>query len=259
MSGFLYFVPTKTAGDILPNKVATLNLEKLPLPLREIFADRQKVPEETIAHQTEGPESLTGLILIPKRSADNEPPASILFDAQKQTWIPANSDGSYWIGWVTEDPPHPSWLEKHPMMRFYTVKAGNGTRWEVPAVHSLDRRRCQLPVSYTYDEDGNLQSHITPDNQKLWDQAGKALDHLAGIATLSETEAVNLAVEMLGINYRIGKTEVRALHEAGVGIDTNLIAGILQACCDWELYIEHAKKNTEEVPVTDLESATAGS
>ena len=252
---FMYFVPAATCSPenlleqpgLEPTKEVSphLKINRLPSPLGDILAGYSHVADQLIFSKSAGPDG-PGSLIVPKRAHDKAMPPCITYEESSQNWMCCEG-GAYWIGWSENHPPHPCWLARENATFIYTIDKV----WGIPIIRSPKMENVSLEMTYSFDDVGNVTSSLAKRFLPFYELATKALDHLGGAATLTEPEAVTLALQLLKINYRLSHHEIRAANAAGCEwLRSATVQAILKCSCDWELVCEHAEhqKKTEVNP-----------
>ena len=249
-SGFLYFVPKDACDQPIDlddgvgadgPQYGKLAIDRLPPKLGELFTNFRDVPDKIIQHRCVGPEGIKGVLLAPKSTTGQSPPA-VVYDASSQEWMKVDG-GRYWIGFIKGSPPHPQWCIERGAVVHWTID----NLWSVGVYRSNDSERCDLPSTYTFDDNGEVKSAVSKGYQSFFDLAGKALDHLTEVNTLSEPQCVALAIKLLRLNYRIGTNEIRLMFEAGhEWLKSSTVQAILMTVCDFENVVEHIEQGADE-------------
>ena len=105
------------------------------------------------------------------------------------------------------------------------------------------------------DAAGQFEMRVMPDFEWAWELSGQIFDRVFGSPDLTFADAFSLAIQALGLNYRIGRREASQL---GL-ITTENFQAIFEAAVDWkivhELLLEQAageeaikKKDEASVP-----------
>lgn len=233
-------------GGLQAPSTGRLNLEALPSPLDERFTGFDAVPGDVIINRSRGPDGGGGTCLFPKRPSDGAHATCVIYDPSHQTWH-SRGGGSYWIGWQENHLPHPSWMERRGIQWNYDI----GSLWKLAVCRSPDHDRIALPMVWGFDADQRLVKTPVKLWQTYFDLAGKALAHLQGDDVLTDDQLMALAVELVGMNYRIGPDEIW-LAQREIGLEWfryEVIMSILAICCDWEKVIEHMTLEEEKKTV----------
>ncbi len=249
MAGFQYYIP---GGDA----VFRPTLEALGL--WEIAFDDASYDRRGV---TTGPDSQPGTILTVHHKDD---PATGYFP-DAQTWRKAD-DAEYWLGWYNAAPPQPADLERSQQLAGHSIRLGDGNDWLVPVARSFPYG-ISLPQSLSLGAGGNIAAAIIPryaafgeKAAQLWDvfiaECEAADSDAETQQTMPAVERMQLAIEALAFNYRIGRHECNAL---GL-LTTDNLSEVLGAVIDQPTIIEHmradAKKN--DCPDCDTSTISAG-
>ena len=195
---------------------------------------------------TAGPGGMPGQVVVaePENPLARKP--AIGYFPDKQTWqqAPARQslgDGGWWIGWETASPPTPADLQRREAVGGYAVRLEDGNDWLVPVARRFPSGT-MLPERLALGPAGEWVSAVIPRFAKFAEQAERVwveFQRQAGVpeaATaepLSVADEIDIAVEALGINYRIGRVEASVL---GLLTTTNKTA-ILESLIDWPTLI----------------------
>lgn len=252
MHGFYYYFPGLPAAELARgNEVNRDTLRSRGLI--DILDDVREIPSHAIATDSpKGPDGAGGSILYVKPKTGDLPKVAGYHSADQQ-WIPDSEESTkFFLGWWRDEPPTPIALERHNanLNTWWAIEDGGGRKWKVPSV----RGHSHTPNPYgslesTYQFCGSVKLVVRREYQQLWERSAKVWDHIEGRGErLSENELACYAAEVLSLIYRIGPTELRALHEANAPLITtgNLLA-ILLAICDYDAVkeFEAAQKKTE--------------
>ncbi len=246
MSGFFYYLPN--VGEPFPYQ-------------QDGEIDQAKLQEVGLGHLHDcelwgrdllggtvhghGPDGGSGVCLYcrPTKPPRDEPLTR--YHADKQTWQ-KGIGGSYWIGVIRGDEPRPDDLARFNQFEGANVTDTSRRLWQVPIARLPSRPFGYLPASFSFDDEGNPVSQVRDDCQRLWQIGGTFFDawQTGQIASMDDAEAINLVMEVLAMNYRLGKSEVRLLTETtGPIIDsdfmfaaTNVVSG----------FFDHVAKKKEE-------------
>jgi len=245
MSGFFYFLPGMTPGDVAasgkPRHDAMANCG-----IADVLRDVEAIPDDAVLTEVHsGPNGKTGVCLYPKCGhADN--PLTWTYNATRQQWIDASG---YWIGWDREQQPQPVDLQRKCVLSDYSITDANGREWHVPCARSVDSQRSSLPVEYAFAGD-DLVRHIAPAYMRLWKLSGQVLDHLRGGMARDEAWLVRAALEVLQVNYRLAPPHITALQMMGLAVLTRTtVMAILFALVDNDLeqeVLEQKKTSTTD-------------
>ena len=201
MAGFLYFVPGRqtqvNAGDL-----AGLGLAHI--------ATSQGGPESR-GISNAGPDGGGGFLVVPTHPAS--PPS--MFQRAEQTW---HRGPKFWVGWLTASPPTPADLVRDTVMGGTGVKLRDGNEWMIPRIHAVfPGRPTNLPRVFGADDSGDWAPKIAPEYEGVCERAHRwwrAFLRLDG-ESVTEADLLDLAVDVLALNYRVSKAEVAAMGLIG--------------------------------------------
>lgn len=223
---FLYYIPgrTETAGAI---QAAGL----------QYAFDPEQSPSSL---HGAGPDGKSGLLLS---LCD---PTDLKYIPERQVWMPW---GNLWVGMYTDQKPSSESLARGLQVMGFVLPMADGFNAHVPTAR-------ELPRKITFRPDG--ESELTPDERyaKLCGDAETVFHHVKRdfgfleegepLVQLSVNQCAELAVEILGVNYRLGKAETTLLKL----LDTHTVKRILFLFVDvrslvevWEAETDAAKKN----------------
>jgi len=242
MSGFLYFVPGKTAGGQVD--LAELGLDGVFPP--------GKAPAGACM---EGPGGDRGwlMAIAPKQFED------FRYSPNAQEWHRAMG-GAFWVGWDKQDKPKPANLQRERLLDGHPIILADGNSWQIPVARLAGMTTGYvLPKVMGLDEDGNPAETVESRYQMLAEAADivYSAQHGDGGTVLPYEEVERIAVGALSANYRIGRWGIRAL---GI-LTTENMKDILLWLIDWptlkrfqaELAAQAAQKKND---ATEPETAT---
>ncbi len=254
MSGFLYFLP-----GIRPHEIAADVLSRFSL-------DCALGGEDTIKSWTEkGPGGKPGTIVM-----IGQDPAKTDYRPEKQEW---REQTGFWIGHWIDEKIQRSDLARAEQLGGHPVILEDGQAWSCPIARSwieLDgelRWYSPLPRRLVLKEGKWESGEVVAKYARLWglaerfersfyeapQRAGEGAEGKDVQIELDFQDAVAAAVEVLGVNYRVGPAEVEIL---GILTDQNVYK-ILQALIDWPTHAEWLKKKLSTAP--DIGNIAAGS
>jgi len=252
MAGFLYYIP---GGD------QSISIERLgELGLGHAFEKAGGVTVSGVRNN--GPDGGAGVIVADPRRV---PDARVGCYRDQQTW--ERYAGDYCLGFYTKERPGPHDLARPKALGGRPVELADGNPWLVPVVQmwSDDEQdegfRCALPSRLELDwTTGKWEpTGVAPAYREVldgclrwWDQRQKALfgaadaqgedldddEVIQAEVEISFSEAADLAVQLLSLNYAIGRAEVSML---GL-FDTERVRQILDAAVDVDFFLESLKK-----------------
>lgn len=271
MAGYYYFLPQLTQRQLVQTN--KLNRELLEgRGLGDVLADCQLWPRDITVSEGLGPNGSNGVILyVPPISGVGD--AALQYDAKRQTWQPVDDGSDRWIGWVTDDPPTPAeLLRKGDRVTGRYVIDEAGREWLIPVARATDNPCGYLPQNFRYDAAGKSTSQVKPQHQWLWDVAGEVWDCFnwrnwrstldAGEepecerpADLPDTDPPpgethdeqwlrKVALDVLGVNYRVGYAEINALADAGLPVLDEMRVQLITMCLIDLQFIRAVQKKT---------------
>lgn len=214
MSTLLYFVPKQISVGFQCTQ------DKIDAGLTHVEPDMQMQSNWTAS----GPEGLCGVVgsmCLPDNS--DGPPA--VYDPAKQVWR-KNAKKGYWVGFWKDDLPTPESLARPDAKRLdgNRTKLLDGNYWVIPVcVPAIIRGMggSTLPRQYDLDDEGNLTGKTRKEYASLADRCYKYFQLWSGMeeypaeGTPEATELfrsnVDLAAELIGINYRVDRFEAIAV------------------------------------------------
>ena len=159
----------------------------------------------------------------------------LLYNAEKQDWIPAASvngsqEGRYWVGLWKGKPPTEEDLRKPDASKAQLVRLGNGENWRISTPQTLEK----FPIF----ADGGVQWVV--DEQFNW--LGTELDAIRATSVTTWTDEENkirstftfddtrhflFLCQLLAINYRITPEIVVALRLFNDASVRQIVAGLM--------------------------------
>ena len=225
MSGFFYYLPGveadqfKTDGEI--DKVWLTGVGLGHLYDVDIWG-RDLVGSTVRAN---GPDGGSGICLYCRPVNPPRDERVTQFKPEKQTWR-KGIGGDFWVGLVSEDPPTPECLARSEQFSGATIRDTSKRVWQIPVARLPDEPFGFLPTSFTFDDEGELIPQVRGDCERLWEIGGRFFElfQTGRIAEIDDSEAIGLVMEVLAMNYRIGKSEIRLLTEAtGIVLDSDFM------------------------------------
>ena len=218
-----------------------------------------------------GPGGAAGTILWASQG-----PKPDVEDVAALRWVPQfreDADGEdakrravYYVGVDPEKPPRPDELLKGDAVEGERIELADGNMWIVPRARMYDEAgfSMALPGRLCVDDDGRDEWRVVERYRRCWDAALAGWNQYVGMAAratadkggepapadMTVGEAIGLAADVLGCNYRVGLAELKAI---GALSSTNAVE-VLRAAADiaaFEEMIESSKKNGPEPPAAD--------
>lgn len=188
-----------------------------PGDLRDAGIDYAMWSPSAFSHllTTSGPEGKGGMLVqcLPDGAS-----TMVRYEPDKQSWRKGPGvPPKYWVGVDNDAKPGPDDLKRQRVYDGTPVRLLDGNDWIVPRCFGyLEGRDATLPRLLDVADDGEtVVTRVHPRYQKLCDDAFRWWKQFTG--RLPENEhlkpagMVQLALEALAVNYRIGKVEAIAL------------------------------------------------
>lgn len=280
MAGFLNFLPGEEKASFVEGR--TMRPEALERwKLTGLLDDCSTVPDHVVVREGMGPDKKQGLFFYCKPISGQNPP-SWTYNESSQSWIESRDGTSRWIGWYHDALPVPAdLLRRNSMVPSHrgTIEDGRGQHWQLITARSFPANQPVLPCTYSFDKEGKVQQTTLPKYEPIWKLSGRLVNHFAhqfsdeGDASQLESDnfLIASAAEIMGVNYRLGKTEITALDQAGVGLLTQQnVLRILYVLIDQPLLDDFSawldatkesdkKKDPPSNPTLNSSSVSAGS
>lgn len=175
-------------------------------------------------------------------------------------WAAWNADASVMVGMWTGAVPGPEDLRRGVMLPGISAKLEDGNEWVLPRLMYWTGGSA-LPQSFGLDAKGEPVSEplrryagVAGRSRRLWDyllndhRKRRGEGHDEGALRMEAREFIGLAVEGLGLNYRVSAAEVRLLQLVSIGATGNLYR-VCAALVDLDLFRrleveEEAEKKT---------------
>jgi hypothetical protein len=249
VAGFLYYVPSGTS--------AATEADLAAIGLGEIL-----VAGTAHCPVTGGPDGGAGVVL----AGESDGKQRVGYYPDRQTWRQAPGQ-SWWLGYVTDDKPTPADLQRADAVGGYVVTLEDGNGWTVPVARSM-RGNGTLPAQLDLSSDGKLMRRplarfeaLCAGAERVWTYFNCVRDVLSGGGDVTESQDLEsqteqlwpVAIDALGVNYRVGVIEVVAL---GLLTDQNVVQ-VWQALIDLITLTEvdadmaDAQKKTEPASTPD--------
>jgi len=212
MPGFLYFIPTP-AKMLGPRAIADAGLG---------YAIDRKAIQPVVT----GPTGDPGILVSDESAMDR---AALKYRPTEQTWRMFTRDSGQVIGvgWYTDEPPTPQDLIRRQPLPGSPVTLPDGHGYQIPVARRFAEFEgrllscCGLPQSLARDGSGVwVPSAPIARYARLWDMLQGYLAAREEAMSQQTTDDViyftfppinELAIGILGINYRIGADELEAL------------------------------------------------
>lgn len=199
---FLYFFPGKVIVDPkrFPDHAATLET----CGLTEVFRDASLSYREIVDR---GPNGGGGSVVGFAGPTGGD---TIGYYPDKQTWVEvkdANDVTTHWLGWETL--PGPTELLRGKPIDGVSLVLSDGNSWLIPVVSGP---RVSLPQSLSMSSKGELTGVVKAgfDGIIMSGQKWHEVFVTEG-STYGFSDAFNYIIELLSVNYRIGRQEANVL------------------------------------------------
>ena len=227
MPGFTYYLSGITLQDLVQGnpRGGKINQDILAsVGLRHLHDIKIAGTDAAVTEvRRDGPDGLAGVVLYVRTQREKFNPDlnetwSLKYAPDKQVWSKAVY-GDFWIGYDREHIPSEEDLQRSTLISVtHVVTDDTGTNWLVPTARSPQKQFGTLPVSIAFNEHGNTVEALQKRFEYLWDIATTFHDRLIAGEEFDDAQLLDWTIEVLGCNYRIGRSEQRVLHDAGVTI-----------------------------------------
>jgi hypothetical protein len=166
-----------------------------------------------------GPDGGAGLVVTAPCLKWGGVESRIGYYPDKQRWRKAPG-GGYWIGYETAARPRRVDLQRDIVIAGHDVRLTDGASWVIPLARRIDGGT-NLDCAFSLDDAGEWVETPLAKYDRLREIAGRAwatvlnekrIEERAAAEMIDETELVELAVEVLSTNYRVGRLEVAELE-----------------------------------------------
>lgn len=178
--------------------------------------------------------------------------ATFAYMPDAQEWIKRPGDDSIWLGWYKKLPPTPAELGRAKGLPGEALELGDGRRWMIPRLlyySGGDGFVLDLPCRAKLLESGEWGNGEVLEKYAAAAEFGERLyqgmvrSELGQAPRLTTTEMLDIACELLSINYAVHKLEVSALGL--LAIDETLVQ-IARAAADFNTFEEWYQKKTSD-------------
>jgi len=259
----LYFFPKLTLDQLAPGgRLDYQVLAGYGVGLERTFADVELVPRDAAAFDLAkaGPGGHSGSLLC-ALAPSGPPPVRVGYFPDFQEW--EETLGGVWVAADREHPITAEDVSRRRRIGGYQVELA-GQTWEIPVIRD-PQGGSQLPSSYVYGKDRKATKQLKAQYVDLWLSLAKAcwlfFDPEGPYPELSMelTEATNLCLDCLSVNYRVGMIEQNLL---GL-VDSETWTSILACAVDYLTYrdlarqVDEQKKTRYEARLAELRAAAA--
>jgi len=140
----------------------------------------------------------------------------LYFKPNEQSWK-ESINGKYWLGFYKDSPPTEKTLRRKKQLAGHEVELADGNKWLVPVARIITGGS-KLPQTLIFGKDGEVVAEAIPKYaqfsakvEKLWEDFRSEFDGEKKQPKLTSKEQIEVAVEALGFNYRVGMEEVNLL------------------------------------------------
>lgn len=209
MSQPLYFLPRVTWTR--EQSIAATRAIIRAAGLSDLFSD---VPESKVGFNTlagRGPGELSGTIIF--YVDDREPPHRMGYYPDEQTWHPVGDGSQLWVGIDTDRKPTPAELKRRLVHSGYQLELADGNQYTIPVIRRPDNST-NLPTDFIFDAAGKLQEPIKDAYRSYWDASAEVCQwfYSESPPDFNKLRAINLAIDVLRVNYRYSVNEQNALR-----------------------------------------------
>ena len=165
----------------------------------------------------------------------------------RQTWHDLGERGGrrVWFGYVTDSPPGPDDLLRPTAITGEAVTLFDDRVWQIPRAIAFEAGGMRLvaPAAVKWTGGKWMRGQVKAAYRRLdeigrgfWDRFMVPIDDPA--QALSGVDCIEWAIEVLGVNYRVGRDEVSALGLLDDQAEKSI--EILKAVIDYRGFQEHA-------------------
>ena len=190
-------------------------------------------------------------LLVPHQHG--APQGEFTYQPEQQTWLEPDEAGVQ-IGYWNDNLPSPSDLvrARRELVRWYGFEDDGGREWTTPVARSPNCENV-LPVEYQFDALTNSpRPQCKATFNWLWDLSGEVWDYWNASHDKPSDPAwlVDVARQLIGVNYFVGARELNALCEMGCSlVDDVRAAAMSQALIEFDVVLaneDDAKKKPAE-------------
>ena len=254
MASPLYFLPAVSHAELAPGgRLSAAVLARfgdlIDVLGGEVDLRRDLSLSEVTGH---GPGGKSGCLVIPL--PPGPPPVRLCYAPDFQTWVKVEGSESaagpsplapspssaYFIGTDNEYPPTPADLRRRRTFHGYEVELA-GESWTVPVIRDPEGGS-GLPRDFVYADGGRIKQRIKAQYFALWEKFARACwlffdPESPWPLRMELTEATDLCLSALRLNYRVGRAEQNLL---GL-VDSETWYTILAAAVDYPTFRDVAE------------------
>lgn len=239
MSAPLYFFPGARKGQVTAdNRLVRSFLESRGLD--RTFRDVGEISRDCSLFEITGtgPGGHSGVLLC-ALPTNGDAPDRLGYHPAQQTWEEFREFGqpehAYWVGTDKEHPPTPADLERKTIHGGYKIKLA-GHEWEVPVIRN-PAGGTGLPTAWKAGAGGTVTESVRAEWSALFERFGRALWMFHGEDSpypyaMDRTEALDLCLEAVAVNYRVGLAEQNIMGLIG----SESWFPVLAATVDWPTF-----------------------
>lgn len=208
----LYFFPKLTRGQLAPDGVLSQTLLR-SRGLERTFCDVTDLRRQAaIAELTgPGPGGHSGCLFCALPAA-GDPPPRLHYAPEFQTWTEVGPE--LYVGTDNEHPITAADLRRKQVFEGYDLELA-GQTWKVPVIRDPEGGTW-LPRIFAYDDGGKVVQRIRETYLALWERFARAVwlffdPEGPWPLRMDLTEATDLCLDALSLNYRVGRIEQNLL------------------------------------------------
>lgn len=144
------------------------------------------------------------------------------YDADGQEWVKLAGDGGeeVWVGVWLDDLPGPEDLRRgdREFLAGPEVELGDGRAWTIPRLR-LATGQSGLPSALSVGPEGEVEEvplrryrELCRRGERVWAFLMHVMQDAAPVEGFSDAEMLELLVDLLAVNYRLGMEEARLLE-----------------------------------------------
>ena len=201
---FRYWLSGSRVADVTPGLIRARGLADR---LGDCVTGSISTQAAELTDWPSGPDGACGVIICPM-PLSGDIVAAPGFAPDRQKWIDLGE--GVWLGWDLEHKPNATGLSRPKTIAGYAFDLLNdGDVWICPTI----RRAVWTPAvpCYFSNLDGELRPVPRAEYREIWEKSAEwIITELKGGMTIEQ--AVDCAVRCLGLNYRVGLSELSALE-----------------------------------------------
>jgi hypothetical protein len=168
-----------------------------------------------------------------------------------QEWTEfSGTGGPVWVGLDREHPVTAADLARCKQFNGHAIELA-GQQWTVPILRD-PLGGTALPRDWMVGEDGQVSEKIKASYVELWDGFASVVDLFyspddpspAGAFRLDRSEAMRRCLQVLGLNYRVGRFEQNLLNIIDADNWSSVLAAAVDLWTFWEVYRQSQEKKS---------------